>query len=123
MIERHGNAETIAGDKWRAIGDELRIVDNVMVREHRTFRQPRGTRGVLDINRVVEFQLGFTLAQLIRRDRLPSRCSSSQENIPGWKEIPDEDNCTQIRQILQTGDRREQTTQFRADFAKNRNIV
>ena len=58
MIKRHGDADAILLAVAEALADEEAVVDEVVVRQRRALGEAGRAGGVLDVDRVVELELG-----------------------------------------------------------------
>ena len=63
MIKRHRDAEPVAVRETHSIADPESIVEDVVMREHRTLGKARRARGVLDVNDVIELEGGRPFRQ------------------------------------------------------------
>ena len=82
VIERNWNADAIRGAVAAAHPGEVRVVQDVPVREGRALRKPRGAARVLDVDRIVGRERGRARAQglavrgvSLRQQRVPLRRS------------------------------------------------
>ena len=66
VIERHGNAQPVVGRELEPAGDEVAVVQDVVMAERRALGMPGRARGELDVDGVVELQLGPDLGELLR---------------------------------------------------------
>src|SRR5438093_1648083 len=54
MVERHWNANAITRRDPHAFGHEQSVIDNVVMTEDGSFRAACGSRGVLNVDRIIE---------------------------------------------------------------------
>ena len=66
VIQRHRNHQPVMLGELQAFTNHVAVVEDVVVTEGGAFGEPRGARGVLNIDRVVELQLFAILTQLFR---------------------------------------------------------
>src|SRR5579863_9559979 len=59
MIVGYGNAQAVVGRQAHRFANEISVVDDVVVRQRRALRRAGGSRGELDVDRIVELKLGF----------------------------------------------------------------
>ncbi len=58
VVERHGDADAVGLGVAAQLAHEVAVVEDVVVRERRALGEARGAARVLDVDRVVEAQLG-----------------------------------------------------------------
>ena len=64
-----------------ALADEVAVVEDVVVDERRALGEAGRAARVLDVDRVVELELGGALAQRVRVDAAAPASSSSQSGV------------------------------------------
>ena len=69
VIERHGDAEPVMFGQPHRFGDEIAVIEDVVVGQRRALRRARGAGGELDVHRRVELQAGADCAQGLQRGR------------------------------------------------------
>ena len=70
VVERHRDANAVRGRVAERLADEEAVVEDVVVRQRRALREPRRSRRVLDVDRLVELELALARTQVLdRRER------------------------------------------------------
>ena len=93
VIERHRNAQPVAGVEVDQLGREVPVVEDVAVRQRRTLRETGCARGVLDVDRLTVVECSQPCPQSVGADLL----SAVDEAGPVVR--PDEYHLTQFRCI------------------------
>jgi hypothetical protein len=57
VVERHRDADPVGFRVVTQLANEESVGEDVVVRQRRTLREARGTRGVLDVDGIVDVQL------------------------------------------------------------------
>src|SRR2546427_9468358 len=70
MVERHWNANAITRRDPHTFGDEQGVVDNVVMTEDRSLRAARGSRSVLNVDRLIEGDSRLSLPQFGEGDAI-----------------------------------------------------
>ena len=107
VVERHRDADPVVLGQLHAIADQHAVVDHAVMGERRALGESRGSRCVLDIDRVVRRQRGFARPQL----RGGNLFADGQQLLPAQhcrrRGFAAEDHVLQVRQSVRTRNFRE----------------
>jgi hypothetical protein len=92
VVERDGQADPVVGRVSQSLADEEAVVDDVVVRERRPFRRAGRARRVLDVDRLIEVELGLAGAQIADRNPVPAL----EEAVPA---LAEDDPLAQRRRV------------------------
>ena len=80
--QRHAEAQAIGRRQAEALAKPVAVVDDVAAREHHTFREARGARGVLHVDDVVDADGGLERVEIAGRN-----VAGRAAEIVVWDEI------------------------------------
>src|SRR5579859_4144192 len=97
MIERHRNAQPLAGLQAYGFADEVAVVEDVMVRERSALRKTCRTAGELDVDGLVELQGRLDLRKALLVGGRPGAQRLVKRQTTGMLAVPQCDHQTQRR--------------------------
>ena len=119
VIERHRNAELLAGGEADRLADEEAVVEDVVVRKRRALGKAGGAAGELDVDRIVELERVREFGKTRRLGRTAERRDIGEGVAAGRGLRSDEDHRLQMRQPRRREHSRCGGVQLRREFAQH----
>ncbi len=123
VIKRHRNTEPVLRREPHRLADEEAVVEDVVMRQRRTFGEAGGAGGELDVDRLVELQLRPELGNPLRFFFGAARQNLGEAERAGMPALAEEDDRTQRRQPRRFELAGRGMAQFRRQLAQHADIV